>query len=619
MHEIKKLTNYQLLERPCHNFFGLLIPGEKSSIKRIVLNFIKQLLYTKKLIINSKRILFLKNNSASLHIITISFLVVIASLLIFFRLGQNTLEDWDEAIYAEVAKEMVNRGDWLTQYYNYQPWFEKPPLQTWLTGLYFSVFNINEFWARAASAFSALFLVIITYFFGCKCFGYRVGLLGAVILLSNYEFLNQSRSGKMDMMLSLFIYLSIAAYLFARRDVKYWYLFWVAFSLAFMTKFWAAGVILIIVIIMLIIDNKITITISSKVFWTGVLFSVSLILPWHLIMLFLHYDQFIERYFLYDLIKRSISGLEGNIGTGMYYWDRLQIRFSPWYLLVPFAMTINLYDHVKKKDRNAGLMILYILIIVVFSLYSFIVQTKLFWYIIPIFPAVSLLISSLIIKAFKSQKSFAFFGLAYASFIALLIATTKQILILVLFSGIIFFGLVIYHYILRKTSKKSINTEYIQIQRLNRLSTRLNSFLNLFSKLDIKELVYKFAVVVMLLLFVGVGLRRSFQLYTYRPSPVAEISKIAGQANPDEPLIGVCFSEDYDKCVFGPTALFYSNRPIIIAWSPEELALITENQSTKEIIIANDLINQLDTEYNFKIMDVVSPFIYGKIEKKLIP
>ena len=89
-------------------------------------------------------------------------LVLLAFAILFFRLGQATLADWDEAIYAQVAKEMVETGDWLTPHHGNEPWFEKPPLLIWMTAILFSAFEASEFWARAVPAFSAVFLVMIT-------------------------------------------------------------------------------------------------------------------------------------------------------------------------------------------------------------------------------------------------------------------------------------------------------------------------------------------------------------------------------------------------------------------------------------------------------------------------
>ena len=105
-----------------------------------------------------------KANSRSYwHIFT---LILIASFMLLWRLGNGTLADWDEAIYAQISKETVLSGDWLTLHWGFKPWFDKPPLLMWVTEMFYQLFGVNEFWVRAASAFSGIGLVVITYLIG---------------------------------------------------------------------------------------------------------------------------------------------------------------------------------------------------------------------------------------------------------------------------------------------------------------------------------------------------------------------------------------------------------------------------------------------------------------------
>jgi 4-amino-4-deoxy-L-arabinose transferase-like glycosyltransferase len=542
-----------------------------------------------------------------------SVVFIFSFLIIFFRLGMNHLVPYDEGIYAQVAKEMVIRGDWITQYHNGLPWFEKPPLQTWVTASLFLLFRVDEFWARAASALSGLFLVLITYYIGVKYICIRVGLLSAVILLSSYLFLWIARQGFMDMMLSLFIYLTLAAFLFTNREARSWYIFWAAFSLGFMVKFWAAGVILIAVVIVLLVMRQVRQTLANKHFRRGILLSAVLILPWHLAMLYLHGSNFVERYVIYDLVMRTTTGLEQNVGPAFYYYEQLQQRLYPWYLLIPFAFVVNLYER-KKAQRSPEPLILYILIIVVFAIYSFMVQTKLPWYITPIYPALSILISLLFVRAFDSNRTAAFWGLLYASFIALLNSTTIISLVWVIFSTAVLLGL----HLLICALKNSPDIKWEMNEQRSPPNNRYRLMSALLATPE-KELVRKVAVVLMLLLFIGVGFRHSLRVYGEQHSPSAVISKAAGEMNPNEELIVVCFSETDAPCVYEPVVLFYSSRPTRIAWSEQELFDITKHQGRQDIILASELLEPLSSAYDFEVIEVVPPFAYATIQRKLLP
>ncbi len=138
-------------------------------------------------------------------------LCLLAAFVLLWRLGQGSLHDWDESIYAQVSKEMVQGGDWLTLHYEYKIWMDEPPLLVWLTAIFFQLFGVSEFWSRAASAFSGIALIIVTYLVGKLIYNKWVGFFAALILLTSYHFTRYSRTGMTDIMLTLFTFLAIYA------------------------------------------------------------------------------------------------------------------------------------------------------------------------------------------------------------------------------------------------------------------------------------------------------------------------------------------------------------------------------------------------------------------------
>jgi 4-amino-4-deoxy-L-arabinose transferase-like glycosyltransferase len=127
-------------------------------------------------------------------------LAALAAVLLFWRLGATTLEGWDEGIYAEVAREMVARGDWLTPSWNFQPWFEKPPLLMWAVAAGYRLGGVSEFWSRAPSALAGIALVILTFATARRLSGPRAAILSALILLSSYLFLFLARHAMADVL-----------------------------------------------------------------------------------------------------------------------------------------------------------------------------------------------------------------------------------------------------------------------------------------------------------------------------------------------------------------------------------------------------------------------------------
>ena len=75
-------------------------------------------------------------------------LLLIFTIAWFYMLDLRTLVPTDEGRYAEMAREMVASGDWITTRLNGIKYFEKPPLQTWMNALTFELFGMGEWQAR---------------------------------------------------------------------------------------------------------------------------------------------------------------------------------------------------------------------------------------------------------------------------------------------------------------------------------------------------------------------------------------------------------------------------------------------------------------------------------------
>jgi 4-amino-4-deoxy-L-arabinose transferase-like glycosyltransferase len=109
--------------------------------------------------------------------------ILLALSLLFFvpKLGMPLL-DPDEGLYAEIAREMLDRGDWVVPHLNGLPYLEKPPLYFWLTALTFQLFGPSEWATRLWSAISALGTVLLTWRIGRRLYGASAGLLAGVVV-----------------------------------------------------------------------------------------------------------------------------------------------------------------------------------------------------------------------------------------------------------------------------------------------------------------------------------------------------------------------------------------------------------------------------------------------------
>lgn len=132
----------------------------------------------------------------------------VAAFVLLHQLGSFPLEDWDEAVFTEVSREMVRTGDLLTLHYNGAPFFNKPPLYFWFAQLPVRAFGFSEWSARLPGVAFGACTLWATLRLGTALAGPWTGLLAAALLLTNAMFLeNGSRHPTPD---SLLLFLTVA-------------------------------------------------------------------------------------------------------------------------------------------------------------------------------------------------------------------------------------------------------------------------------------------------------------------------------------------------------------------------------------------------------------------------
>jgi 4-amino-4-deoxy-L-arabinose transferase-like glycosyltransferase len=298
-------------------------------------------------------------------------------------LGHKPLTNWDEGIYAEVSREMLSFG-YLVPHWNYQLWFEKPPLMLWITAVFFKLFGVNEFWARAGSALSGVGVVALLHGWLARRGDILAAWLSTFILLSTFGFLHVCRVGEMDVLLSLGCCISLLG-LSAIQDRRLggWYFFWAGLAIALMTK-GAASIVLVIAALLFAAAERWNSTRFGRSFWLGLLLFLAAVLPWHLYMSHLYGKSFLTEYFGFHVLSRATHQIEEHITHWWYYFWVLLVSAAPFVLLYPFAIA----DSFKRKELRVWA----IFVLVVLGFFT-VVQTRLPHYIAPIYPALAVITS----------------------------------------------------------------------------------------------------------------------------------------------------------------------------------------------------------------------------------
>jgi dolichol-phosphate mannosyltransferase len=137
-------------------------------------------------------------------------LVLLAAGLLFFGGMQSPLLEPEEAVYAEVPREMAVTGSWIVPLRLGRPYYEKPPLLYWLIMAGYAAFGVHEWAARLFAGAAGLGTVLVTLWWGTRMFGFRAGLAAAMILCLSPRFVHQARMITMDGLLCICVALSLA-------------------------------------------------------------------------------------------------------------------------------------------------------------------------------------------------------------------------------------------------------------------------------------------------------------------------------------------------------------------------------------------------------------------------
>ena len=163
-------------------------------------------------------------------------LTLIGLPFFFYKLGQSSLTNWDEAWYAEIAKQIGKSGDIFIMHFNGSIFTDHPPAGFWLIRFSQLLFGTNAFGSMAISAFFGLLGVIGVYLLGKKLFTKTVGFVAAIALLSAPWFLFRARSANLDVFLTTFFIYTIYFAVLANEQKKYLTHFFVTLTFLFLTK-----------------------------------------------------------------------------------------------------------------------------------------------------------------------------------------------------------------------------------------------------------------------------------------------------------------------------------------------------------------------------------------------
>ena len=323
------------------------------------------------------------------------------AFLFFYGLGQFGLIGADEPRYAQVAREMLERHDWVTPALGGRPWLEKPPLYYWQAMLAYRIFGVSDWAARLPSAVDATLLVLAVYFFLRRL---RRGseVDGALIVASCAGITGYARAASMDMALAAAFSMGMFGWWAWHETGKRAHLavFFSFLALGTLAKGPVAPFLACIVIVVYASAVREMRVVFKTIWLPGILLFCLIALPWYFAVQARN-PQFFREFIVEHNLGRFSKNIYHHTEPLWYYLPVTALAFIPWitFVIAAFLRSVRTWwigrsSTDRSKDmpeyRFGIFLCCWLIVPVVFFSIS---QSKLPGYILPAIPAGALLLA----------------------------------------------------------------------------------------------------------------------------------------------------------------------------------------------------------------------------------
>lgn len=292
---------------------------------------------------------------------------------------------------------MLATGDWVTPRLGGIVWFEKPALTYWLSGIGYRLFGENEFGARVGIAFVASLGVLILYGFGRRRGSTEAGFGMAAVLATCGIWPGFARGATFDLPLSVAMELALLAFFLwdeereRPRNDLWFYLFAFGLGLALLAK-GLVGLVLPAAIIgpYVLLTGGWRRWLRLRLLLLGGIVLLGTAAVWYGPVIAINGWAFIREFFIGHHFERYLTNKYRH-PQPLYFFPMVVLAGSfPWtiYLIAGLGRSIRMGRDLV-ADRLRLFALLWLLVPIVFFSLS---ESKLPGYILPVFPAVALLI-----------------------------------------------------------------------------------------------------------------------------------------------------------------------------------------------------------------------------------
>jgi 4-amino-4-deoxy-L-arabinose transferase-like glycosyltransferase len=335
-------------------------------------------------------------------------LLFVSIFLLFFRLGQAPFLDYDEATYSQIVRESIDSREYMTLHYLSEPWFEKPPLYFWLASVSLNTIDDFEFAMRLPSALSGVLVIFLVYQIIFIITKDRFsGLVGGLVVLSTAGFFEASRNVNLDVLVTFFILLALYGFLKGQEDRRWLSVIGVGLGLGILSKSVVVLLALPIVFLFSIFSDYDYSWLRDKHLRQGLIFGLLLIIPWHLHQTYLHGSLFWNSYLFVHVFERFSQNILLHDVSKFFYLKTIYSSTFPWLFVFLAGALALLFWHRRFHVEKSQIRTISSIAFSFFAILGFfmVAQTKVAFYLIPLYPLLAIFAGTLIFIIRKRLKN----------------------------------------------------------------------------------------------------------------------------------------------------------------------------------------------------------------------
>ena len=342
--------------------------------------------------------------------------VALLGLAWFVGLGHRDLFQTDEGRYAEIPREMLVSGDWVTPRLDSLKYFEKPPLQYWATAVAYSILGESNGSSRLWTALLGFLGILMTAFAARRLYDVRTAWCSALVLVGSVYYAVMGHFNTLDMGVTFFMSGSLFGFLLAMQatDIKarrlFMYMAWACAALATLSKGLEAVVLPGAVFVLYVLITRDWSRFKQLHVIGGLLIYIVIAAPWFLLVSARNPD-FAQFFFVHEHFQRFLTTVHHRVQPGWFFIPILVFGlflFLPQFLraLVRFVNHELVMRYLRRQasataEEKVGIallegrfntaLFLWLWCGFIFLFFS-LSDSKLASYILPIFPALALLV-----------------------------------------------------------------------------------------------------------------------------------------------------------------------------------------------------------------------------------